>query len=197
LSGARKAARDGRDPPADLQRKEQLPMRRYRRLLALPAAALATAILATSALAVPPVHIIHEIDDGRVIPISACGFPIVEHVEGTVRETIFFDSDGAPIRAMNSFVGFKVTWTNTESGATAWTVQSATQHLTWSDDGPASLVITGVQGRVRSPDGGFVADIGRLVLSIPSAGPAEIVEFDGRSDGQGGPLPELCHALAS
>jgi hypothetical protein len=171
-------------------------MRRYRRLMALPAAFVATAALATSALAAPPVHIIHEVDDGRDIPPSECGFPIAEHVEGTVRETIFFNTDGEPERAMNSFVNFKVTWTNTLSGATAWTVQSATQHVTWHDDGSTTLIITGLHGRVRSPAGGFVADIGRVVLHLPAEGPVEVVEFDGRSDGQGGPLPELCDALA-
>jgi hypothetical protein len=171
-------------------------MRRYRRLLALPAAALATAALATSALAVPPERFIHEIYADDVIPSTECGFPIAVHAEGTVRETMFFNADGEWVRAMDSAIDFKESWTNMLTGASAWTVHTGAQHLTLNDDGSAQLVVTGVQGRVRSPGGGFVADIGRLVLYIPAAGPAEIVEFDGRSDGQGGPFPELCDALA-
>ena len=172
-------------------------MRRYRTLLALPAALLAMVALATSVFAVPPVRIIHEVDGGREIPEAVCGFPIVEHVEGTVRETIFFDADGDPIRAMNDFVDFKMTWTNTETGATAWTVQSATQHWTFNDDGSAFLVFTGLNGRVWSPDGGFAADVGRVVLYLEVDGSAEVVSIAGQDDRQGDLFPELCAALAA
>jgi hypothetical protein len=182
-----------------MQWKEKAPMRRYRRLLAIPAAALATAALATAALAVSPERILHEVYVDDVIPSEACGFPIAVHVEGTVRETMFFDRDGEWVRAMNTPVDLKETWTNMLTGAWAWTVHTATGHLTLNEDGTAYLSITGVQGRVESPDGGFVTDTGRLVLYIPDfwgGGFDELVVFNGRDDGQGGPFPELCDALA-
>ena len=175
-------------------------MRLHRRFLALPAAVLAAAAMSTSALAVPPQHIIHEVYDDFVIPSSECGFPIAVLVEGTVRETMFFNTDGEWVRATNSFVDFKESWTNTLTGESAWTVHSATQHLSLNEDGSATLTITGVHGRVESPDGGFVADIGRLVIYIPdfwAGGPDEVIAFNGRDDGQGGPFPELCDALAA
>ncbi len=172
-------------------------MRRYQRLLALPASVLASAAMATSALAMAPEQILHEVQDDFVIPSEACGFPIAVHAEGSIRETKFFNADGELVRATVSFVNFKESWTNTLTGASAWTVHSATQHLTLNDDGSASLSITGVQGRVKSPQGGFTADVGRMAIYFPADGPDVVVTFAGRDDGQGGPFPELCDALAA
>jgi hypothetical protein len=182
-----------------MQWKEKAPMRRYRRLLAIPAAALATAALATAVLAVPPEVIIHDIYGDYVIPPEACGFPVAGHIEGTVRETLFFNADGDWVRAMTSPADFKESWTNLETGATVWTVHTATGHLTLNDDGSAYLSLTGVQGMIMSPDGGVVGDIGRQLIYIPDfwgGGFDELVVFNGRDDGQGGPFPELCDALA-
>ena len=121
-------------------------MRRYRRLLALPAAALATAALATSALAVPPERFIHEIYADDVIPSTECGFPIAVHAEGTVRETMFFNADGEWVRAMDSAIDFKESWTNMLTGASAWTVHTGAQHLTLNDDGVIG-VLSALQAR--------------------------------------------------
>ena len=172
-------------------------MRRYQRLLALPASVLASAAMATSALAMAPEQILQEVHDDGLIPSDVCGFPIAVHAEGTIRETRFFNADGELVRATISLAGLKESWTNTLTGASAWTVHSATQHLTLNDDGSASLAVTGVQGRVRSPQGGFTADIGRMAIYFPAYGSDEVITFAGRDDGQGGPFPELCDALAA
>lgn len=175
-------------------------MRRYRRLLAIPAAALATAALATATLAVQPVRIVHEVYVDDVIPSEACGFPIAVHVEGTVIQTMFFDGDGNWVRAMDTPINLKETWTNTATGASAWILHSASAHLTLNDDGSATVAVTGVQGRVKSAEGGIVADIGRMVLFIPDfwgGSPDTLVSFVGRTDGEGGPFPEICDLLAS
>jgi hypothetical protein len=65
-----------------------------RRLAAVPAAVVASVLLAGSALAAQPIHNVFDVDDTIMFTETSCGFPISRTVQGTVRETIMTDADG-------------------------------------------------------------------------------------------------------
>jgi hypothetical protein len=138
---------------------------RILRLVAVPAATLILLAGAGSALAATPEREVVIADWDYDIPADVCGFPLQEHVEGTIRITTFAGSDGHPERILVTHVGFRVTWSNPASGASVTHVGAASNHTTNYEDGSATVMITGLQGHFKSPDGGFIqSDIGRVVL---------------------------------
>jgi hypothetical protein len=170
-------------------------MPQLRRLLALPIAAAATLVLAGSVLAVPPVRTVDQVDVTFMLPEPVCGFPLVQHVTGTFRRTEFLDRDGQPVRILESGSNFRITITNPANGVSITTVQAVVGHVTLNEDGSGTLALTGLQGHLKDPDGGFIReDIGRMVLYFPIEGPPTLVSEAGQF--AGGPFPDLCDLLS-
>ena len=164
-----------------------------RRLAAVPAALMCALILAGSAVAVPPERNVIDVDETFPLPEFLCGFPITQHLEGTFRQTTFFNQDGEPVRILETVSRWRITLANPATGASVTTVGSASNHVTLHADGSATVMVTGLQGRVMTPDG-LVADVGRLVISFPADGPPTLISVSGLfSDG---PFPEVCALLA-
>ena len=170
-------------------------MPQIRHLLALPIAAAAALVLAGSVLAVPPVRTVEDVDVMFSLPDGACGFPLVQHVTGTFRRTEFLDGDGRLVRILESGSNFRITITNPANGVSITTVQAVVGHVTLNEDGSGTLALTGLQGHLKNPDGGFIReDIGRMVLFFPVEGPPTLVSEAGQF--AGGPFPDLCDLLS-
>jgi hypothetical protein len=175
--------------------KEGLKMSPLRRLVALPIAAAAALVLANSVLAVPPARTVDDVDVTFFLPDSACGFPLVQHVTGTFRRTEFLDGDAQPVRILESGSNFRITITNPANGVSITTVQAVVGHVTLNEDGSGTLALTGLQGHLKDPDGGFIReDIGRMVLFFPVEGPPTLVSQAGQF--AGGPFPDVCDLLS-
>jgi hypothetical protein len=170
-------------------------MSQLRRLSAIPVAATAILLLAGTVLAVPPMRTVEEVDVTFDVPEFLCGIPLVQHVSGTFRRTDFFDADGQPVRILETGANFRITVTNPANGLSVTTVQALTVHVTLHEDGSETIALTGLQGHLKDPDGGFMReDIGRMVIFVPVGGPAMIISQAGQF--AGGPWPDLCDLLA-
>jgi hypothetical protein len=64
--------------------------------------------LAANVRAVPPEHFPVEHVAETFIIEDQCDFPVAFHVEGDVRETLFFDRQGNEIRVVTVFPNFRV-----------------------------------------------------------------------------------------
>lgn len=170
-------------------------MSRNRSLVAAPLALAALLVFASSTLAAPPIRATEQVDVTFPVPAELCGFPLVQHIEGTVRQTIFVDRNGDPVRRLDSQAAVRITFSNPASGASLTTVSSASGHITLNPDGSETVAITGLQGHAKSPDGGFVAtDVGLLVIHFPVGAPPVILHQAGQFSG--GPFPTVCDLLA-
>jgi hypothetical protein len=68
------------------------------RSLAILGTVLASAVLAGSAAAIPPESEVVGFTGQTSVLAAGCGFPIVEHLEGSLRRTTHFDRDGVDVR---------------------------------------------------------------------------------------------------
>jgi hypothetical protein len=170
-------------------------MFRNRSVIAATLALAALLAFATATLAAPPIRTTQHVDVTFPLPTELCGVPVDQHLQGTVRQTIFVDQNGEPVRILDSVASLTITLINPSNGASVTTVGSASGHVTLHSDGSATLAITGLQGHLKSPDGGFVGtDVGRLVLHFPVEGAPEILQQAGQF--AGGPFPTVCDLLA-
>ena len=170
-------------------------MLQLHRLAALPIAAAATLVLAGSVLAVPPMRTVDQVDVTFMLPERLCGFPLVQYVTGTFHRTEFLDRDGQPVRILESGSKFRITITNPANGVSITTVQAVVGHVTLNEDGSGTLALTGLQGHLKDPDGGFIReDIGRMVLFFPVDGPPTLLSEAGQF--AGGPFPDVCDLLS-
>lgn len=169
-------------------------MSRLPRLLALPLATCSTLLLAGAVLAVPPTRSVDKVDVTFDVPEFLCGFPLVQQVSGTFRLTEFRDAEGQPVRILDTGANVRITITNPATTLSVTTVQASTVHVTLHDDGSQTIVLTGLQGHLKDPDGGFIReDVGRLVIFVPNGGPEMILSQTGQW--AGGPWPDLCDLL--
>jgi hypothetical protein len=149
------------------------------------------------ARAVPPEHFpVEHVDETFVIE-GECSFPVVVHVEGDVRHTVFFDQAGNEVRELTVFPNFRITFTNQETGKSISTVSPAGEHVTINPDGSAVVTITGLQGHLVVGGGPpLAADVGRIVLffSGPEDEEPDIIFQAGNFNM--GPFPQLCDVLA-
>jgi len=170
-------------------------MFRNRSLVAAPLALAALLTFATSTFAATPIRTTEHVNLIVPAPTEFCGFALVSHIEGTVRQTIFVDRNGDPERILETRASFRITLINPASGASLTSVSSASGHVTLNPDGSETVAITGLQGHVKSPDGGFVAvDVGLLVVHFPIGAPPVILRQAGQF--AGGPFPTVCDLLA-
>ena len=170
-------------------------MSQLRRFLALPIAAAATLLVAGSVLAVTPARTVEDVDVTFELPEFLCGFPLVQHVSGTLRQSVFFDADGQPVRILETVSKLRITISNPATGVSISTLQALTVHVTLHEDGSETVALTGLQGHLKDPDGGFIReDIGRVVIFVPVEGPEVLISEAGQF--AGGPFPDLCDLLA-
>jgi hypothetical protein len=149
------------------------------------------------ARAVPPEHFPVEHVDETFTVEGECDFPVVVHVEGNIRHTVFFDQAGNEIRELTVFPGFRLTFTNAETGKSISTVAPSVEHVTINPDGSAVLAITGLSGHLIVGGGPpLAADVGRIVFffSGPEDEEPDILFQAGQFNM--GPLPQLCDVLA-
>jgi hypothetical protein len=119
------------------------------------------------ARAVPPQHFpVEHVDETFAIE-DACSFTILVHIEGDVRHTDFFDQAGNEVRELEVFPGFRVTFTNAETGKSISTVSPSVNHATINPDGSAVVAITGLSGHLIVGGGPPQAvDVGRIVFLV-------------------------------
>ena len=133
-------------------------MSQLRRLVALPIAAAATLLLVGSVLAMPPARTVDQVDITFPLPEFLCGFPLVQHVSGTFRQTVFFDADGQPVRILDSASNHRITITNPATGVSMSGISAVTVHVTLHEDGSETVALTGLLGHLKDPDGGFIRE---------------------------------------
>jgi hypothetical protein len=148
------------------------------------------------ARAVPLEHSVEHVDETFTID-DECDFPVLVHVEGDVRVTVFFDQARNEIRELTVFPNFRITFTNPDTGKSISTVSPAAEHVTINPDGSAVVTITGLQGHLVVGGGPpLAADVGRIVLffSGPEDEEPDIIFQAGNFNM--GPFPQLCDVLA-
>lgn len=178
-------------------------MPRIRRFFALLPALLALGLLAVAplgALAAPTdkktddnvlVFNIHEVDD---VDPTACGFPLLVHVDGFVK--IRFPRNGQQGVIEVDSIHIKLLWENPANHKTSDVTEGFTQKVVDNGDGTITIVITGLQGRDTIPGAGRVTgDIGRLVLTFDPA-TSTVTQVFQAGPQSNGPFPALCQYLA-
>ena len=137
-------------------------MRRLALLVGL--ATIMVLVLGGVARAVPPERSVERVDETFSIE-DACSFTVLIHIEGDVRHMVFFDQAGNVVSELQVFPGFRVTFTNTETGKSIATVSPSVNHLTINPDGSAVMAITGLSGHLIVGGGPPQAvDVGRIVF---------------------------------
>jgi hypothetical protein len=137
------------------------------------AAFLITLILTTtavgSALADAPSTVVMHVDDTFINDFD-CAFPLVEHVLGTYRDTLFFDQNGNLIREYLSpqFQGaLNITWTNPVNGKSLASHEASSIMVYYNLDGSfQKLANQGLTFMVTVPGAGapLLMDVGRIVI---------------------------------
>jgi hypothetical protein len=148
------------------------------------------------ARAVPPEHSVEHVDETFEIT-GECSFTVLGHLEGDVRHMVFFDQAGNVVRELEVFPGFRVTFTNAETGKSISTVSPSVNHATINPDGSAVVAITGLSGHLIVGGGPPLAsDVGRIVFffSGPEDEEPDIIFQAGHFNN--GPFPQLCDVLA-
>jgi hypothetical protein len=170
-------------------------MRKLSKLLALTS--VLTLVLAAVTRAAPPEHFpVEHVDETFTIE-DECAFPVIVHVEGDVRHTVFLDQAGNEIRELTVFPNFRVTFTNPETGKSITTPSPAVEHVTINPDGSAVVAITGLQGHLVVGGGPpLAADVGRLVLFFSGPDDEEPDVLFEAGHFNFGPFPQLCDVLA-
>ena len=126
---------------------------------------------------------------------TACGFPVVSSVTGTIRTTIFFDNADNFVRDL-IHVQLHGIFTNPATGATVPFNVAERSSLAVASDDTATLTINGLTGKATIPGSGRVAaDVGRLVLFFegPDDVDPDVIFEAGHHDN--GPFPLICSAL--
>jgi hypothetical protein len=138
-------------------------MRKFALLLGL--AAVMVLAPGAAANAAPPEHFpVEHVDETFAIE-DACSFTVLVHLEGDVRHTVFFDRAGNVVRELEVFPGFRVAFTNAETGKSISSVSPSVNHATINPDGSAVVAITGLSGHLIVGGGPPQAvDVGRIVF---------------------------------
>jgi hypothetical protein len=148
-------------------------------------------IAASSATAVPPQVTI--IQFAPFTDTTLCSFPIDISFQGDIRVTVFFDKNGNPVRELDTFANFLVTFTH---GTKTLTTKGPAHGITTFDDegNIVSIEFDGMSANVTLPGQGHVLlDAGRLVFDadgniVTENGPHQVF---GTSD-----APAFCAAMA-
>jgi hypothetical protein len=152
-------------------------------LLAVATATLLTAAT-TPAQAAAPVHTRESVDD--TLTWDFCGFPVEEHITGTLVFSSWFDESGTRTREIVTAPGLRVTWTNTATGASVTSANPFVVHKTDNPDGSVTVMFTGLGFAITGGGRAYVSS-GHAVLLFSESG----VELLAGS----GPSADLCEAL--
>ena len=99
-----------------------------------------------------------------------CLFPLVEHVTGSLRDTLYFDQNGILVREYISpqYQGaLTVTWTNPATGTSLSSHEASSLIIYYNPDGSfKKLMNQGLTFMVTVPSVGqpLLADVGRIVI---------------------------------
>ena len=140
-----------------------------------------------------------------MIPIDAtfinefdCAFPLVEQVSGTVRDTLYFNQDGALVREYVSpqFQGaLTVIWTNPLTGTSLDSHEASSLIIFYNPDGSfQKLMNQGLTFMVMVPGAGqpLLADVGLIQIERGQG----ITLFSGTHQELLGDTAEFCAFLA-
>ena len=171
------------------------------KLLAFLAVAIAAAVTAATAGAVPPTVTETNIDSTFVFPAgSACSFPLTIHNEGRRRTTTYFDQQGNVIRTTIHLNSFTQSYTNAATGQTLSTPLAGPVIIEPNGDGTVTTKIAGNDGRIVVPGQGFVyADVGLIVYTAPEASPftqLDIIMLTGHYENPDTYLDAVCASLS-
>lgn len=146
-----------------------------------------------------PLHETFHLDETRIFE-SPCGFPIEEHLFGTERISLHFDSNGDVTRGRFSGSNLRLRFMRLDTGSSVETPLNSTAHVVWEADGAQRVRITGLHGHLVVPGQGVVEQESGLVLVVDLGsddGAPTVEQVSGRFDGPPGPFPELCDALSA
>jgi hypothetical protein len=124
---------------------------------------------ASAANAFTPVTTIIPIDSTFINDFD-CSFPLVEQVNGAIRDTLFFDQNGVVVREYISpqFQGaLTVTWTNPQTGISLESHEASAMIIYYNPDGSfQKLMNQGLTFMVTVPGAGepILVDVGRIVI---------------------------------
>jgi hypothetical protein len=99
-----------------------------------------------------------------------CSVPLLEQVQGSLRDTLFFDQNGILVREYISpqFQGaLTVRWTNPENGRSLESHEASSLIIYYNPDGSfQKLMNQGLSFMVTVPGAGqpLLADVGRIVI---------------------------------
>jgi hypothetical protein len=145
---------------------------RYFAMLALAAAALVSAGVATANAPIRATLLLDNVTFQDPFMTDACNLPVYMTLNGTIKATLFLDQNGNAVREVDTQPGVKLTYSS-DSGRSIsfpWSIISHTDYSAGTSVGsPVTSTLTGNIGSFT----GFVGPgTGRLVLS------GEVVEVD-------------------
>lgn len=141
------------------------------------------AVLATPALAVPPVTQTFTFADSIEGFVPECGLNLRWEISGSVDRTFYFNQDGSIVRILDQVREDNLI-TNLDTGESLREgPDSFIQHIFFNDDGTVTLEINGLSVLVNSGEN-IVVDAGRVVLLFGPGGPT-VLDVSGRHDVRG------------
>jgi hypothetical protein len=143
-------------------------MKHIKIVLALAALAAAALLLASAASASEPTSTVVGVD-ATFTNTFDCPFPLLETVEGSYKDTLYYDAVGNPVKEILTaqYGGpLTVTWTNPLTGATLSSYEAAPLIVYYNPDGSfRSLQNVGLIFNVTIPgQGSVLLDVGRIVI---------------------------------
>jgi hypothetical protein len=124
---------------------------------------------------------------------SDCGFTVVDHLEGSFTMHTFFDKNGDPKIAIDTYA-LKETWTNPANGMSLSTTDAGPLITTINKDGTQTQAVIGLLTHVvLKGQGTIAAQVGKIVYTLDAAGEITGTVFEaGKNDDV---FPAICAAL--
>jgi len=102
-------------------------------------------------------------------PLTACGFPVLGHVNGPEISTMFFDKEGDQVKQIEAFPGQTATLTNLDTGKSITVSDSGSTQALAGRDGSIKVSIKGhgpLPDFVSDQPGLWYLDGGRVVFVV-------------------------------
>jgi hypothetical protein len=149
--------------------------------------------LAQPALAAADAPIVDVVRVDERTVSQECGFPVEDHVEGTIRYAVHFDQDGTPFMEILNY-RLRETYTNLDTGESIFTPEVGIDRFSITRNGDRLVVQIGIVIRIVVPgQGAIFAHVGRLVFNIDTREVVFAAGPDDSFDDLGG---AICGALA-
>ena len=154
-------------------------------------AVVATLLMPGVASADKPVREVIDLPPDDVT--EACGFPVLVHAEGRIVRTTWFDEDGDPVRAIETFRNFRYVLTNQDTGETVSFAIPGPAFYTFNPDGSTTVEGSGPWGwypeNPETGEAGIFLFTGRLTYTFDDEGNFSFDKLSGRA-------VNMCAALA-